>query len=189
MEIIKVAEHYVAISELRSPANILDLGARDFNFTRYFDARGDYVLPVDIDPSLGNERPYLNYAVSNFNGICGIKRTADAQATRMTRTISGNIENAECVTLERLLEITTVPYFDLIKMDIEGAEYEVIMSLTKAPAKQISCEFHIHTGAYSQPDVAIMVAKLHSLGYKTVTHELTNQHGAGLNFWSSLFIR
>lgn len=187
MKVTHIAEHTVCLDELRKPANILDLGARGFEFTRYFDKRGDFVIPVDIDPNLGNERAYICRAITNYNGTCGIRRSDDAQATSMSRILGPEIVN--CGTLEALMDEFNIPYFDLIKADIEGAERDVIMSLTKAPSRQLSIEFHLHTGAYSQGDVALMVAKLHSLGYKTVQHELTNQHGAGLNFWDSLFIR
>lgn len=186
MKLITIAEHTVDLETLRKPANILDLGCRDFEFTNYFDKRGDFVGPVDIDPKLEGDRPYLNMAITDYIGVCGIKRSSDAQATKMSRTIGE--ETIQCTTLEKLMENMNIPYFDLIKIDVEGAEYEIIRSLTKAPAKQISCEFHLHTGAYSQGDVALMVAKLHSLGYKTVTHELTSQHGAGMNYWDSLWI-
>ena len=79
-------------------------------------------------------------------------------------------------------------YWDLIKVDIEGAEYEAIMALTKAIAKQISIEFHLHTGIYQEAQVEEMVAHLEKLGYTTVSHEKTSDHGLPPNYWSSLFI-
>lgn len=187
MKVTHIAEHAVCLDELRKPANILDLGARGFEFCNYFDKRGDFVIPVDIDPGLTGDRPYLCRAITNYNGTCGIRRKADAQATSISSVLGAEIVN--CGTLQVLMDEFQIPYFDLIKSDIEGSEMEMIRSLTRAPAKQLSIEFHLHTGAYSQGDVALMVAKLHSLGYKTVTHELTSQHGAGMNYWSSLFIR
>lgn len=186
IKVTTIAEHAVCLDELRKPANILDLGCRDFQFTTYFDKRGDFVIPVDIDPKLEGDRQYLNMAITDYTGLCGIKRTSDAQATKMSRVIGE--ETVQCTTLEKLMENVNIPYFDLIKSDIESAEYEVIMSLTRPPSKQISIEFHLHTGGYSKSEVSIMVAKLHSLGYKTITHELTQAHGMGWNFWSSLFM-
>lgn len=186
MKVTHIAEHAVCLDELRKPANILDLGCRDFQFCAYFDKRGDFVIPVDIDPKLEGDRQYLNMAITDYTGVCGIKRSSDAQATKMTRILGDEMVN--CTTLEGLSEQMKVPYWDLIKIDVEGSEYEIIMSLTKAPAKQISCEFHLHTGAYTQTEVGKMVAKLHLLGYKTVTHELTRQHGLPPNYWSSLWI-
>lgn len=186
MKVTYIAEHAVCLDELRKPANILDLGCRDFQFCTYFDKRGDFVVPVDIDPKLEGDRQYLNMAITDYTGVCGIKRSSDAQATRMSLVLGDEMVN--CTTLEAMMANLNIPYFDLIKSDIEGAEYEMIMSLSKAPAKFLSVEFHCHTGAYTQTEVGKMVAKLHLLGYKTVTHELTSQHGAGVNYWSSLFM-
>jgi len=76
----------------------------------------------------------------------------------------------------------------VIKIDIEGSEYEVIMSLEKAPAKQLSIEFHLHTGVYGHYEMTMMEDKLKALGYYPAQHERTSEHGAGFNYWDSLWI-
>jgi len=63
-----------------------------------------------------------------------------------------------------------------------------LLAFVEPPAKQLSIEFHLHTGVYSYPEVALMVGKLKSLGYEVIRHELESRHGAGKNFWDSLFI-
>lgn len=186
MKITTIAEHSVCLDELRSPANILDLGCRGFDFTNYFDKRGDFVIPVDID-LLPNTRPYVRVAISNYIGTCGIKRSKDAQAMAMSRIITDEVVN--CTTLEALSKDAGISYWDLIKCDIEGSEYEVIMSLTKAPSKQWSFETHLHTGAYGMAEVKLMEEKLKSLGYAPVKHELTKAHGLPENYWDSLWVR
>lgn len=180
-----VHEHSVDIDLLRKPANILDLGCRGFLFTQYFDERGDYVIPVDCD-YLKNDRPYLRFAVTNYNGVANIKRTSDPQATSVSKIITG--EQVQAITLQQLSKECQVEFWDLIKIDVEGSEKEIIMSLTEPPAKQISIEMHVHTGVYGLPDAKLMTAKLSLLGYKAVKHDYTTQHGAGFNYWDSLFI-
>ena len=183
MILTHIAEHTVCLDLLPSPAKILDIGARGFGFTKYFDDRGDIVIPVDID-AFPHVRQFYQFAVSDYCCTAGIIHGADAQATR----IEHGGEGVPAITLEKLMELCNVPFFDLIKIDCEGSEKEIIMSLTKAPAKQISCEFHCHTGAYGVAEVALMVAKLNSLGYKTVQHSFERRHGMGSNAWDSLFI-
>lgn len=186
-----IAEHAVDIDLLRKPANVLDLGCRGFAFTQYFDERGDFVIPVDCD-FLKDERPYLRFAVTNYNGVANIKRTTDPQGTSISKIITG--EQVEAITLDRLAKVVSkgtgieIKFWDLIKIDVEGSEYEIIMSLTEAPAKQLSIEFHLHTGVYGMAQVRLMEIKLRALGYEPVKHFLTEQHGAGKNFWSSLFV-
>lgn len=175
-----IHEHYVEESLLPGKANILDLGCRGFQFTNYFRDLGHKVHAVDIDVLEGD---YHMVAISYFNGKAGIsKNSNDPQATKMKL---GN--EIDCYTLKAFSQKVGVRFWDLIKIDIEGAEYEVIMSLTEPPAKQLSIEFHLHTGIYTDVQMREMEAKL-SQWYNFASHEKTAQHGAGFNYWNSLFI-
>lgn len=177
----EIHEHLVDTSLLPAKAKILDIGCRGFLFTDHFKRRGHDVTAVDIDDIEGGK--YERLAISGHTGVIGIETFKDPQATR---TCPG--KDLECFTLHDFSDMVKTPFWDLIKIDVEGAELEIINSLTKAPAKQLSIEFHLHTGIYSDVDVKLMVKKLNSLGYIVASHELTSQHGAGFNYWSSLFI-
>lgn len=180
MNLQVIAEHTIDLDLLPEKAVIIDLGCRGFEFTDYFVNIGDVVYSVDIDIL---PRKYDRIAITGQNGRVGIKRTDDPQATSVK-------EGNEIVSmrLDSYLDMHGILFADLIKIDVEGSEKEIILSLTQSIAKQLSIEFHLHTGAYSQPDVVLMVAKLQSLGYKTVQHKLEARHGAGFNYWDSLFI-
>lgn len=181
MRIETIAEHSVAIDLLPEKAKILDLGCRGFIFTDEMRRRGHTVLAVDCDKFERDD--YFQIAISNKIGRVGIKRTSDPQAT----TIMEGLE-VMCMDLKMLMLTAQVEFFDLIKMDIEGSEREVIMSMDKPYAKQLSIEFHLHTGVYDQGGIMDMCAKLMTLGYKIVSHEMSAQHGLSPNYWSSLFI-
>ena len=56
----------------------------------------------------------------------------------------------------------------LIKMDIEGAEYEVIENLKESPANHFCIEFHHHCTGYSIQDTQNALQKLGSLGYNSI---------------------
>lgn len=176
-----IAEHNVAISLLPEKANILDLGCRGFIFTDEMRRRGHNVIAIDIDKF--DRDDYRQIAVSFKVGRVGINRKPDPQATCIKEG-----DDVDCIDLMTLLRESKIEMFDLIKMDIEGSEYDVIMSLPKPPARQLSVEFHGHTGAYSDVDVFRMCNKLYSLGYVAVSHEKTSQHGLPPNYWSSLFL-
>ncbi len=180
MIIKEIAEHKVCLELLPENAIILDLGARGYLFTDAMRSQGHRVIPVDIDKLEG---VYHQVAISDYNGRAGIQYSNDPQGTQIK---DGN--DVPCYTLESFMEMIGVPFFDLIKIDIEGAERQLIRSLNNAPAKQLSIEFHLHTGAYTKSDVDLMVIKLQFLGYKVASHELTEAHGAGFNYWTSLFI-
>lgn len=188
-----IAEHSVDLALLPEKANILDLGCRGFLFANHLITSGHKVITVDCDPLVnpGTLKPNLHYniAVSNFDGNVKVQYSKDPQATRINQRNDGMPDNmVPCLTLSRLSKQCGVAFWDLIKIDIEGSEYEVIMSLTEPPAKQLSIEFHLHTGIYGIQDVRKMEAKLHNLGYEFASHEMTSQHGMGMNYWDSLFI-
>jgi hypothetical protein len=190
---ITVAEHSFEETLLPANGNILDLGCRGFLFANQLIVLGHRVITVDCDPLVNpgivKQNSHYNLAVSNFIGNVKVVYTKDPQATRINNRNDGMPDNmVPCITLEMLSKQCDVAMWDLIKIDIEGSEYEVIMSLTEPPAKQLSIEFHLHTKIYTTKEVQEMRWHLEDLGYQTVSHELTSQHGMGMNYWDSLFI-
>jgi hypothetical protein len=181
MNIEIIAEHSVDLDLLPEKAKILDLGCRGFLFTDELRRLGHNVLAVDCDKL--EREDYFQIAISNKVGRVGIKRSNDPQATMI-------VEGSEvmCMDLKMLMLTARVEFFDLIKMDVEGAEYEVIMSMDRPYANQLSWEAHLRTGVYTMKEVDQMVSKLISLGYTPVKFELTKMHGLAANYWDNLFI-
>lgn len=183
MKIEKLHEHSYVPELLPSRAKILDLGCRGFYISAFFGDKHD-VVNVDVDDLDG---VYIKKAITGRNGIATMQyMSGDPQATKVVSLGKG--VQVETITLDRLSEMCGVTLWDLIKMDIEGSELDVIMGLNRAPARQLSVEFHLHTGAYGENEVKQMVGKLTSLGYKIHSHEKYPAHGCGPNYWDSLFI-
>lgn len=187
MNLTTIAEHTVCLDLLPERANVLDLGCRGFQFTGALRMMGHEVYPVDMD-YLGPEG-YYQVAITNYVGFGDVYKNNDPQATRLNKRHDNQSDSSILtLTLERFSADVKVSLWDLIKMDVEGSEYEIIMSLKQPPAKSLSIEFHLHTGIYGVKEMAEMHDKLRDLGYTAVQHEMTRQHGLGLNFWDSLFI-
>lgn len=178
--ITEIAEHSVDLDLLPEKANILDLGCRGFEFTNYFKALGHVVHSVDIDDLNGH---YFQCAILDYDGRVGLHKDKDPQATR-----AKDGDDVICYRLETFSKLREVPFWDLIKMDIEMAEYQVIMDMDKPLSRQLSIEFHLHYGEYGQNEMVEMEQKLESLGYKEARHKMDERHGAGKNYWDSLFI-
>lgn len=176
-----VHEHSVDLSLLRERANILDLGCRGFGFTHAMRDLGHTVFPVDID-DLPEFNDYERCAITNYTGYCGIIHTNDPQGTKI-----GPGNSIPCYTLEDYMKLKRVEFWDLLKSDIEGAEYEMVLNLTKPPAKQVSMEMHMHCGQ-KESQVWDIVLKLKELGYQKAAWDYSEKHGAGLNVWDALFI-
>lgn len=175
-----IAEHSVNMDLLPEKSNILDAGCRGFEFTDYFRDLGHNVRAFDIDNFPGKN--YYMTAITGRTGRVGVKRFSDKNATKVCK---GDDVCSE--TIENITKICQLDLWDLIKLDIEGSEKEVIMSLNKAPAKQLSIEFHAHC-AYGLEEIDKQVDKLISLGYDAVQHTIEKRHGLGFNAWDSLFI-
>lgn len=177
----EIAEHSVDIDLLQKEAFILDVGCRGFIFTDKMKELGHIVMSIDIE--VFPDKEYDRIAITDYIGRTGIARPHDPQAMHI---IPG--DEIECTTLAQYSERKGVGFWDLIKIDIEGAEFKVIMSLEKAPAKQISVEFHLHTGIYKEEEVRMMENKLKALGYEAARHVYEAKYCAGFNYWDSLFI-
>jgi FkbM family methyltransferase len=180
-----VAEHKIDFEYLTPGGWILDIGCFGFDFYKHMKLLGYNVVGVDIQ-IMSNEFPYRRVAISNTNGVAYIEYNHDKQATRLSKKETPY--PIQCETIDRFSEHFCVSTWDLIKADCEGSEYEIIMSLERAPAKSLSVEFHLHTDVYGENEVKQMVEKLISLGYEVVSHEKSVMHGMKPNYWSSLFI-
>lgn len=181
-----IAEHTVDLSLLELGADVLDIGCRGFEFTDTLLSKGYNVFAIDIDDFVG--RKYVKGAIADFDGIVGIERFQDPQATRILKNPPPGMPTIQCMTLKTFSKNCNVDMWGLIKIDVEGAEYPIIMSLDKAPAKQLSIEFHLHTGIYKQHEVDLMLEKLKSLGYEAVQHVYEARYCAGFNYWDSCFV-
>lgn len=177
-----IAEHLIETDLIFEGARVLDLGCRNFEWTKAMRAKGCIVFPVDCDV-LNEGQAYYRVAITNYDGKCGVNHTKDPQGTHIQ---DGN--EIDCFTLQSFSKMVGVKKWECIKLDVEGEEEKIIYSMTSAPSKSLSIEFHCHLGQ-TPAQIEAMVQHLESLGYERTRHEATNQHGAGLNFWSSLFIK
>lgn len=181
-----IAEHSFVPSLLAySGANILDAGCRGFEFAKQLKPYKCKVYCLDADRL--DDELYEMIALSDFDGTGYLVKSDDKQATRLQKQPITEYE-IHCATLKTISVFYGVEFWDLIKLDIEGSEYEVIMSMEKPYAKQLSIEFHLHTGIYGQNEMTMMEDKLKALGYEFIQHEATERYGAGKNYWDSLFV-
>lgn len=179
-------EHSVDIALLPDFAKVLDIGCRGFLFKGHIIAHVPTaaVHCVDIDQLDCYPEMYERCAISDFDGMCGLIKTDDPQATKINKAGTG----IDSYTLESYSKKVGVEFWDLIKIDTEGSEYEIIMGMLKPMAKQLSIEFHLFNSTYTIFAMNAMENKLKELGYEAVKHEWTSQHGAGFNYWDSLFV-
>lgn len=183
-----IAEHSVDTSLLNGGVCI-DVGCLGFKFSEEMRNLGLEVYAFDIQ-DLMNGCPekviFVRAAVTDKSGTVKYMPMCDKQA--MYVTDNGLIE-VNAIALNDIYKLVG-DNVDLLKLDAEGSEYHILSDENFRPVpKQISIEFHFHC----HPNI-------HNIYYKRcmdnllkyyvpIKHELTEAHGAGLNFWDSIFIR
>lgn len=185
-----ISEHKVETSLINGGVAI-DVGCRNWGFSQAMHDMGCQVYAFDIEDMTPPEGiTFFKQAVHTFNGTVSFDPNRDKQATHIRFDGNKGMLNVECIsinTIYRSLEGRTV---DVLKLDCEGAEYFILSDPDFKPVpKQISIEFHQH----AQPQIHEQLFQkcMDNLlkHYVAVDHERTAQHGAGFNWWSSLFIR
>lgn len=191
-----VAEHSVDLSLIKRDSKVLDLGCRYFGFANEMLNYVDEIYCVEPDKGVKTEDKRIHLA--------SVAVGSEMKMERYCKYGNGTgnfIYNDE--PLPEWCEIVYVPvwtlpkinhYFgvyewDLIKCDIEGEEWDVLMSLTHPVAKQISFEMHQHTGK-KRPleDIHRLFNKL-STWYDFKVVDESEKHGCGKNFWDVLIVK
>lgn len=143
---------------------VLDIGANIGAFSLYAQSKGATVLPIEpvTKNSQSLERngfPRYQFAVGGESGIRTIGGTSSGGASFRDK---GNEELVMCVTLKDLV----LGPVDMLKMDIEGAEYETLYATPKEvfdKIKHIVLEWHKVDGE----DPKELEKYLQKMGYKT----------------------
>ena len=155
---------------------VLDLGSRDFVFSRKMLSLGLNVIAVD--PARGIVPILYCRMKKNFhfiNKACVGKKISDSLtyfeyidwgANSLYNKDSKHrlVQNKESdfiksydvdvITIAEIMDEFCVDQFGLIKIDIEGGEYDILLNFPSNCAKQITVEFHDWLGLnpYKNPE-------------------------------------
>jgi hypothetical protein len=137
---------------------------------------------VDID-DLGSSIPYYRCGIGAKDGFGNVEWDANPEAKRL---VSGDL--VPVYTIQSFGNTVGIHYWDVIKLDCEGSEYDILWNLTGPPATQITVEFHQHTPARrSEEFIAELIKKMEQ--WYTVQHHKLYGHGFDYqNYWDTLFV-
>lgn len=182
-----IAEHSIDL-DLLSGGICIDAGCRGFLFSEAMRDLGVKVLAFDLEDMQAPEGVlFQKGAIGQTTKLAQFKNTKDPQAKHICD--SGG-EWVQMFALNDLYKNLGNETIDVLKLDIEGSEYLILSDLNFQPIpKQISVEFHMHAhrALHDQYHDKCMESLLK--WYEPVKHGLTQAHGAGLNYWDSLFLR
>ena len=125
---------------------------------------------------------YLPYAISNKSGKLtfyeSLDNTSGSILNEHTNIINDRISfyDVDSITL-RELHFLVGREVDLLKLDLEGAEYDLLMNVARCdlmPYKQIFVEFHHHCTKYTRYDTMNVVRRMEVFGLKSFSLDRHN---------------
>ncbi len=212
---ITVSEHSIEENLLTPGCWVLDLGSStDFVFAKEMLNRGMKVISVDCNPKIESSilPDHINFHFerkaiipendfSEFKTMKVFNDTDAATTSESTnlRPYSVLIEtiNVETIKISEIMSKYNITEFEVIKIDIEGSEYDLLLQMNHPLSKQLSVEFHDFRDLNPTfPNNEIYYEQLMDKilpHYSIVKHEKTHHpgfaHGHGYNFWDSLFVK
>ncbi len=178
--------NYIYKGVFKSENIIVDVGCADDPDLSIYMIKNFGLNSIAIDPTLKHRSAlkkleqecsnfkYLPYAISNKSGKLtfyeSLENTSGSILLEHTNIVNDRTTSYEVdsITLKELSSIVGRD-IDLLKLDLEGAEYELLMNIDKSdllPYKQIFVEFHHHCTKYTQHDTTNVVRRLKVFGFK-----------------------
>lgn len=167
---------------------IVDLGANEGEFSKKFIKKYPYskMILIEANPYLIQKlrSRFKPHKCQIFHAFLGnkskrvIKFYLSNKSTRSSMYqsfskfevgLKKKIE-VKTITLDDIFKIFRIQKIDLIKMDIEGAEWNVLKNFSKTNfkrIKQISVEFHDFLKPSKKKETKACILKLKKLGYFT----------------------
>lgn len=160
---------------------IFDCGANRGDFSGWAASRFNAsVYAFEADPEIAAGFP-VGGNIKVFNvAIAG--RDGNAILRRARRQCSSTVFNREAVdndtlpvparTLESICEEYDIARINLLKLDIEGAELEVLAEASPeflASVDQITCEFHDFLDSSHRPRIRAVLSRMNRAGFFVTT--------------------
>ena len=185
-----ICEHSVRL-DLPTRGYVLDGGCRGFHFSQAMVAQGFRVIALDPgpdivppnDPNIIFHREALVAKASGPEAF--ITDVGDNKYGSHLNRLKGNAGNRVSVNTVDLAQLSArhgVHTWDIIKLDIESAEYEILYGFDRAVATQLTVEFH----NWENYDFPKLLKHLNQW-YDTVLFGKSSYYGRP-GYWDSLFI-
>jgi FkbM family methyltransferase len=140
----------------RRPKVILDLGANLGYASIYFALRYPSATVYALEPDPQTYRKLVRntkwlkrivpvqVAVTNQNGTTTFYHSESSISSSLVKRKNSVEVNVPCTTLESFMRDHGIAYADLIKFDVEGAEYDVFEHFDLSKAGAVIGVFHQH---------------------------------------------
>ena len=200
---IEIVDLHSVRTDLLTKGPVLDTGCRGFRFAEWFAKRGHPVVMMDPAPDV--EPPKSLYDTATWHqfikaALVGpaypksmrLRMTRDAEARHITHAAQEGDPVIDCVTIQDVMGNSVlgqnIAQWDVVKLNIEGAELDVLADWPGPIARQIVVSFHLHCPqGGSEADVARVMEHM-ARWYTPVQHVKDARYGAGINYWDTVLV-
>ena len=181
-----IAEHTVMVP---STGPVLDVGARSFAFSREMARRDHTVVAMEPDPTVSDPKiervHHLPYALgASIRHDAPFIMDADPQARRIGE---GGAVRVDVLDIATVMKRMAIPQWGVVKLDCEGAEYEVLRNWPGPIAEQVTVEFHEHVKPQPQEVYDAIFAHM-GQWYDVKQHVKSERHCLPPNWWDTVWV-
>lgn len=154
MNLLTVFDHTIDMDALPDVPVVLDVGCRDFNFTRKILELRPEGLVIALDPDRDIPDPNIVACIFLREALVGDRREKAVYAGWTTGEgnfivdsgpapeYATSVYEVSCVNIRNLMERMRIRWWDLVKLDCEGSEFQILENWPGPIAGQLSVEFH-----------------------------------------------
>ena len=183
-------DNHTFCPDLLTKGPILDAGSRGLRLSKWFAERGHRVIALDAgEDERADGVTFYKLALvgSKLAGkYARLIRTDDLEARYISPAEDAQGDRVPTSTLRNLSALMGVEKWDLIKLNIEGSEYDILDEIDGPIARQIVFSFHEHTGrARGREECDRIIRKL-SAWYDVHNQVWEQRYGCSNNYWDVL---
>ena len=203
MNLKMLASHTVDLDLLPDDGTVLDVGCRFWDFSRWiFHSRPRariYALDPARDVQVAGDdvtAAFLPVALVGTHGRAfrQLAHFSTGEGDFLTDKkhfpgwdIQPELYEVPCLTIQEVMEANGVTFWDLVKLDCEGSEFDILENWPGPIARQISVEFHDWDKPNYRSETYYEALWRRLPWYKVVQHELSKQ-GEGVGHWDTLLV-
>lgn len=197
----EIKEHSFYEDRLNDDIVVIDLGACRGEFIEEMNNlyKIKTAILVEANPTnfklLPKRNNYILYhnAISDKDGQL-IKFSEDVNSpyngSSVFNYFNGIIHEIETISLKKIIDDNHLSHVDLLKIDVEGCEYQVLENLEKEifdKISQITVEFHDFIDDSYKKLTSLVIERVESFGFKRISKSINYMKGS--DHYDVLFYR